>query len=209
MTYPGTQTLNQIAEQEIKNLSDAALLSCTKNYKNVLDNLSNNDWLMPFICQYDPRNTVSFAESIWFGNIKSMIQTNNLFMALIRTESWAYPDQNQKENFELLQNAGFIVEKDNGNSDGIFKTPDCGIELRQVYMTDESTPSPLEIPSKHFSGTGCIEFGTQSISKTAYYLQCNQALLRLPYNPSIPGLRPFAALFVNYKKLDSIIDSLY
>jgi hypothetical protein len=204
MTYPGTPTLNQIAEQEIKNFSDAELFSYTKNYKNVLDNLSNNDWLMPFICQYDQRNTVSFAESIWYINIKCMIQTNNLFMALIKTDSWAYPDQNQKENFQLLENAGFVVEKHNGNTDGIFTTPDCGIKISQLYMTDELTPPLTEIPRKDFIGSGYIEFGTQSISKTAYYLQYNQPLIRLPYDPQIPNLSPFAALFVNYRQLETI-----
>lgn len=203
MTLSGTPTLNQIAENEIENFSDEQFLAYRKLYKHVLESLNNNDWLMPFFCQYDSRNIKpSFAETTWMALINGMIKSENLFMALVPTKSWAYSDKMQNENFDILRDAGFIVNKSDDYSDGVFNTPDCGIKLGQVYMTDELTPAKNTIPKKHFIGSGSIEFGTQSLSKTAYYLKVNRPLVRLPYDPLIPGLKPYAALFVNYQQFD-------
>lgn len=201
MTLTGTQTLNDIAKHQMQTFTDEEALSYHKNYKNVIECLQTDDWLMPFICQYDQRNNMpTFEEAMWYGNIKGMIQTNNLFMALIRTDSWAESDKNQEENFNILRNAGFDIDSADNNSDGSFYC--SGLSVTQLYMTDELTPK--NPPKKFFSGSGDVEFGTQSISKTAYYLQCNRPLLRLPYNPNISYLKPCAALFVNYRQLDDL-----
>lgn len=206
MRYPGTPTLNRIAQQTAEDFSDEEFIAYRKNYKSVLKTIrANDDWLMPFICQYDDRfPEPTFEESIWMANIKSMILTNNLFLALVGTKDWANPDKYKKENFQILEDAGFIIEKTNSYADAEFTTPECGITLTQVYQNDFNMPDKQFIPTKHFVGSGYVEFGTQSISKTAHYLQCNEAIVRLPYDPKIKGLKPCAAIFMNYRKLDDL-----
>jgi hypothetical protein len=207
MIYPGTPTLNRIAKEEAENFTDEEFIAYRKNYNSVLKTIrSNNDWLIPFICQYDDRYPEpTFEETIWMANIKAMILSNNLFLALVGTKNWANPDKYKKENFEILEDAGFIIEETKGYADAEFMTPECGITLAQVYQNDFNMPEKKFIPTKHFVGSGYVEFGTQSISKTAFYLQSNTALVRLPYDPNIKGLKPCAAILMNYRKLENII----
>ena len=189
MVTIGTPTLVSIAEQEMNNWTDDQYISYAKNHTNVITMLRGKDWLMPFFCQYDERYQPSIAETSWFCLIKKMISERQLYLALFPCERWAFADVNRKENFENVRNAGFHIEKPSGFEDAIFSTSDKKVTMRRVYFTDEESYGKVN-DTIDLDLFGPVEFGTQSIPKTALTLSMGYPLMRVCYDPGIDFMKP-------------------
>ena len=188
MVTIGTPTLVSIAEQEMNNWTDDQYIAYAKNHTNVITMLRGKDWLMPFFCQYDERYQPSIAETSWFALIKKMISEGQLYLSCFPCERWAFADVNRNQNFENVRNAGFHIEKPSGYEDAIFSTPGK-ITMRKLYFTDEESLGKVN-DTIDVELVGPVEFGTQSIPKTALMLSMGYPLMRVCYDPGIDFMKP-------------------
>ena len=198
----GTRTLHNISRQLMSNWSKEEAVAYGLNHWNVLQMIEQGDYLMPFIAQYDSRNPPSMEDTCWMGNIKQMIAKGSLYMIYIQCSSWAYSDKEFKQNKQLIEENGrFKVYSPYGSEDAIFESNE-EIELVQVYLRDELIPN--NPPTIKLKVKGLVEFGTQSIAKTAYALSTGNTLVRLPYEIKLDGLNPCFAIFHNTKPFEFI-----
>jgi hypothetical protein len=193
----GTPTLHNISRQMLSNLSKEEAIAYGVNHWNILQMIEQGDYLMPFIAQYDSRNPPSMEDTFWMANIKKMIDEETLYMIYIACSSWAHSDKEFEKNKHLIEENGrFKVCTPYGNEDAKFESIN-EVELVQVYFRDELVPN--NPPTIKLKLSGLVEFGTQSIAKTAYALSTGNTLMRLPYKIKLDGLNPCFAVFHNTK----------
>lgn len=193
----GTKTLHKMAEKRLSELTKEDAAAYGINHCNVLEMIKKGDYLFPFFAQYDHRCPPSINDTFWLGHIKTMIKNGTLFMIYIPTSEWAFPDDKFDKNKKLLLDSDFLNIKDpSGFEDAYFETKE-EVDLLQVYLTDKEVPN--NIPSIKKSLFGLVEFGTQSIAKTAWALMNGYSLIRLPYEIKMEGLDPCFAIFHNTK----------
>jgi hypothetical protein len=190
----GTPTLNKIGEEHMAQVSGKELEAYAINHQNVIAMIRDRgEWLMPFIAQYHSNFLPSMGETSWMGKIKTMIGNGDIFMAMIPVEKWAFADNRLAENVANLEDAGFVVGEKVGTSDGTFCL-EQKLTLARLYFTDHETPDDVE--KIEIEPSGCIEYGTTSISKTAMTLLQGITLLRVPYEFSALD-RPYAMIIHN------------
>lgn len=202
----GTQALNEIGKECVMNSDEELFAAYHKLHIHTLKKIrSNNDWLMPFIAQYDQRFLPEIGEVAWLGFIQRIIKEGNLFMTMIPIDNWAFADIDKKENFDNITKPGLKITKPFGNEDAIFELDYPNFHLTRLYQTCEKTPkNPEKMYINNLSGV--VEFGTTSISKTAMYLYNNINLIRVPYDPECELLpKPMAMLFHNKGNYDFLL----
>lgn len=209
----GTETLKYFASEELyNNIDDKFLEDITGIHAKVIKSIrKKDDWLLPFVGQYEERFMPTLEDSYWYWLFGQMLCNEEIFITMIRLKDWAFMDREKKENFKNLSDAGIEVnDKIRHHEDACFeiKKP---ITLRQLYLNDEITPKFEDIPKLDFENlVGVVEFGTTSFAKTCYYLKSGFNVLRVPYgysfdSDSMKDLNPCCIIFHNKKPLNEIL----
>lgn len=209
----GSETLKYIASEEIYNdIDDKFLHDITGIHAKVIKSIRRkDDWLLPFIGQYDDRYLPSLEDSYWYWLFGQMLYKEEIFITIIPLKDWAYTDRQKKENFKNLSDAGIEVNNEiRHNEDACFEIQKP-IILRQLYLNDEITPNFEDMPKVEFNNLcGVVEFGTTSFAKTCYYLKSGFNVLRVPYGYSFDSeamkdFNPCCIIFHNINPLNEIL----
>lgn len=209
----GSETLKYLASEEIyDNIDDKFLHDITAIHAKVIKSIrKRDDWLLPFVGQYDDRYLPTLEDSYWYWRFGQMINNEEIFITIIRLKDWAYSDRQKKENFKNLSDAGIEVNNEiRHHEDACFEIQNP-ITLRQLYLNDEITPNFEDIPKLEFNNLcGVVEFGTTSFAKTCYYLKSGFNILRVPYGYSFDSdamkdFNPCCIIFHNKKPLNEIL----
>lgn len=185
----GTQSLHRYAKETIDILNEEQFINLSKSHRE-LNKLSNEeDWFLPYLCQYDQRNGPNIEEAYYYMLIKQMIIEGHLYFCFFNCSSWAYSDSNRDSNYKNISDTGILVTKnEEGYQDGDFEI-NRNIRLTKMYLTDEETPDDAPFIERE-NLSGVIEIGTQSIAKTHNYLIEGIPLLRVIYDPQISWFKP-------------------
>lgn len=209
----GTETLKYLASEEIyDNIDDKFLHDITAIHAKVIKSIrKRDDWLLPFVGQYDDRYLPTLEDSYWYWLFGQMINNEEIYITIIPLKDWAFSDNQRKENYKNLTDSGIIVDNEiRHHEDACFEIQNP-ITLRQLYLNDEITPEFKDIPKLEFNNLcGVVEFGTTSFAKTCYYLKSGFNVLRVPYGYSFESdemkdLKPFCIIFHNKKPLNEIL----
>ncbi len=202
-TY-GSGQLIEIAQDHYQALSstDKVMeMDLTEEFKLKM----KDDWLLNMLCQYSDcrKEHYTFGDTLWYKHIKEMIINGTLYVTFIPVANYAFPDKDFEKNRLNLLPIGIDVTKEGKvHSDGIWYT-DRPIELKKVYMTDETTPAADEMEKITIDAGygGVAEFGTQKICKSAMTLKMGDCLLRVPYEINhLSYIPPLCAIFYNMPK---------
>lgn len=145
-------------------------------------------------------NKISIEEALAFERILLMIQKGNLFMSIFYVDSWAKPDKDEAGNIANVQSCCPIKIWTKGKkcSDGFFKSTEL-INFHQVLMDDEEEEVLGDLAENFETDvSGYVEFGAQSVVKTAASLLMGHPLLRVPY--AIAGWPHPVAVILHNKK---------
>lgn len=195
MNYFGTPTLVALAKQWMYEWTDEEAEAYGLNHLQTLKLLKSGCHLMPTIAQYDDRFEPSLAETSWMAKIKSLILDGSVYYRLIPSKSWAYPDKQREKNYDIVSSLGFDIGLPSQSEDAVFSYHKP-IELKKLYLNSELTPdNPEKIELKL---SGVVEFGTQSIPKTAMCLLTGMTLMRVCYKPN-HNLGPWISIIHNTK----------
>ena len=199
MMHIGTPTLHRIANEAMSEWTDDEATAYMVNHRQILAKIRHgDDWLFPFIAQYHDNNP-SIEDTSWYAHIKQMVHAGTLYMVMYPIASWAYRDCMKDENIANAKKSGLDVWPSKGNADACFSSGERPMTLVRVYMTCDQTPRDPETITIPLSGL--VEFGTQSIAKTAMCLLTNVPLMRIPYDPNLPHLPPVACVLYNTKAM--------
>lgn len=202
MNYWGLPSLIAMAKDWMIDWTDEEAAAYGINHVQTLKLLKSNDHLMPTIAQYDDRFPPSLAETCWMAKIKSLITEGTVYYRLIPSKSWAYPDCEREKNFDIVRSLGFNIENPSQSEDAVFSY-DKPITMKKLYLNTESFPdNEDEIEEIEVKLSGVVEFGTQSIPKTAMTLLSGTPLMRVCYEPN-HNLGPWVAIIHNTKSMYS------
>jgi len=193
--YFATPALKNLAENRIDEMGEEEKSAVVSQFFDLRSKIKTNDWLVNMLCQYDQIDQLTISDSFYYTMIKKMVLEDALFLRLIPLKSWAFRDSNYLENIKNLLDAGIDAYEKGGSltCDAQFRCKD--LEMKMVTQYDHQvTEDTAQIIA---SFTGAVEFGTQSIAKSAFNLFSGTPLLRVPYE--IDNLQPCACIFYNTK----------
>ena len=193
--YFATPILKNLAEYRIDELCEEEKSAVVSQFFDLRSKIKSNDWLVNMLCQYNQIDDLTISDSFYYSMIKKMVLEDALFLRLIPLKSWAFRDANFTHNMKNLLDAGIDVYEKGGTltCDAEFSCVD--LEMKMVTQYDNQVNQ--DTPKISVSISGAVEFGTQSIAKTAFNLFSGNALLRVPY--AITGMQPCACIFFNTK----------
>jgi hypothetical protein len=193
--YFATPVLKNLAEHRIDEISEEEKSAVVSQFFDLRSKIKSNDWLVNMLCQYDQIDQLTISDSFYYSMIKKMVFEDSLFLRLIPLKSWAFRDANFTHNMKNLLDAGIDVYEKGGTltCDAEFSCKDLPMKMVTQYdhQVTEDTPQIIA------SFTGAVEFGTQSMAKSAFNLFSGIPLLRVPYE--IDNLQPCACIFYNTK----------
>lgn len=193
--YFATPVLKSLSEDRIEQMSEEEKSGVVSQYFDLRNKIKTNDWLTEMLCQYNQLDQLTIEDSLYYSMIKQMVFNQSLYLRIIPLNSWAYADSDISHNMKNLTDAGIDVFEKRGTltCDAEFICVD--LEMKMVTQYDNQVNQ--DTPKISVSMSGAVEFGTQSIAKTAFNLFSGNALLRVPY--AITGMQPCASIFFNTK----------
>ena len=193
--YFATPILKNLADDRIDSMSEEEKSGVVSQYFDLRNKIKTDDWLTEMLCQYNQIDQLTISDSLYYSLIKEMVLNESLYLRIIPLKSWAFADTNILLNMKNLMDAGIDVFEKRGTltCDAEFSCVD--LEMKMVTQYDNQVNQ--ETPKISVSMSGAVEFGTQSIAKTAFNLFSGNALLRVPY--AITGMQPCACIFFNTK----------
>ena len=193
--YFATPILKNLADDRIDSMSEEEKSGVVSQYFDLRNKIKTDDWLTEMLCQYNQIDQLTISDSLYYSLIKEMVLNESLYLRIIPLKSWAFADTNILLNMKNLMDAGIDVFEKRATltCDAEFSCVD--LEMKMVTQYDNQVNQ--ETPKISVSMSGAVEFGTQSIAKTAFNLFSGNALLRVPY--AITGMQPCACIFFNTK----------
>ena len=190
----GKSMLMNIANMQHETLTDEQNLSLINGANIFIRRYKNNDTLVKLLCTYHEDKGFQYDDIVWFSHILKMIEDGRLYMNLVPLSNWASPDLEFEENKKNIRDIGLDVKKIKGNSDGVWQYKE-EMTFGKVYPSCHETPENIEEITVE-NPFGIVEFGFQSICKTAMSLIMGDCLLRVPYNSGIRLPFPVCAFFI-------------
>ena len=177
--YFATPVLKSLAEDKIEQMSVEEKSALVAQYYDLRGKIKSNDWLVNMLCQYNELDQLTLSDSLFYALIKKMVFNDSLYLRLIPLQSWAYKDSNLMANMKNLSDAGIdAYEKESSlTCDAEFTCEDLDMTMLTQYdhQVNHATPTIVADIS------GAVEFGTQSMAKTAFNLFIGTPLIRVPY----------------------------